>query len=167
MSPKVVLIGPPGAGKTTVGAVLAQRLGITVRDTDEDVEERAGKSVAEIFVDDGEERFRELEREAVVAGLASHPGVLALGGGAVMDPRTEDDLRSHPVVFLDVELPAASKRIGFNASRPLLIGNPRAQWKRLMDARRPVYEGLAKITVQTDDKTPEQIADEILAQLRP
>ncbi len=165
MSPRVVLIGPPGAGKTTVGAVLAQQLGVAVRDTDEDVEARAGKSVAEIFVDDGEARFRELEREAVVAGLASHDGVLALGGGAAMDPRTEDDLRSHPVVFLDVELPAASKRIGFNVSRPLLIGNPRAQWKRLMDARRPVYQGLAKITVQTDDKTPEQIAEEILAQL--
>jgi shikimate kinase len=82
-----------------------------------------------------------------------------------MDPRTEDDLRSHTVVFQDVELTAASKRNGFNVSRPLLIGNPRAQWKRLMDARRPVYEGLAKITVHTDDKTPEQIAEEILTQL--
>jgi shikimate kinase len=161
----VVLIGPPGAGKSTVAAILAARLGTSVRDTDSDVEAIAGTTISDIFVEQGEPRFRQLEREAVVRALREHDGVLALGGGAVMDPLTENDLRSYPVVFLDVGLTDASQRIGFNVSRPLLIGNPRAQWKRLMDARRPVYEGLATSTVLTDGKSVEQVADEVLAQL--
>lgn len=160
-----MLVGPPGAGKSTVAALLAQRLGVAVRDTDSDVELVAGTSISDLFVDHGEVHFRVLERQAVVRALAEHDGVLALGGGSVMDPQTEADLGGHTVVFLDVGLPDASRRIGFNASRPLLIGNPRAQWVKLMDARRPVYERVSTAVVPTDGRTPDEVADAVLAQV--
>jgi shikimate kinase len=165
MSPRVVLIGPPGAGKTSTAEALGRLLHLPVRDTDRDVELRAGATVSEIFVDHGETRFRELEREAVVDALAEHDGVLALGGGAVLDPRTEADLDGHPVVFLDVSITHAARRIGLNRDRPLLIGNPRAQWLRLMQARRPLYERLATVTVSTDDRTPGEVAERISSAL--
>jgi shikimate kinase len=161
MSPRIGLIGPPGAGKSTVAAELGRLLDLPVRDTDTDVERAAGMPVAEIFVEHGENHFRELERQAVVTALAEHDGVLALGGGAVLDPRTEADLSGHPVVFLDVSVTHAARRIGLNRDRPLLIGNPRAQWLRLMEARRPVYERVSTIRVSTDDRSPAQIAEEV------
>lgn len=132
-------------------------------DTDDLIVEVAGKSVAEIFVDDGEDHFRALEVAAVERALLSESGVISLGGGAVMNNSTAARLRSQdvPVVFLDVSISAAAPRIGFNRDRPLLIGNPRASWIALMDKRRPVYEQLATYTVVTDDRTPEQVAAEI------
>jgi shikimate kinase len=165
-APAAVLVGPPGSGKTTVGMLLAQRLGVTFRDTDADVEHVAGKAVADIFVEDGEPRFRELEREAVTTALAEHDGVLALGGGAVMDPLTQGALEGYAaaggvVVFLDVSLAHAAPRVGFNRSRPLLLGNPRARWAALMEQRRPVYESLATLRVLSDGRTAEDVADEI------
>ena len=160
--PVVVLVGPMGSGKTTVGRALAARLGAALRDTDADVEARAGKPVSDIFVDDGEPVFRELEREAVAAALREHDGVLALGGGAVMDPLTEEALRGHTVVFLDVQVTDAARRIGLNRDRPLLLGNPRAQWLRIMERRRPVYERVATAVVATDGRTPEEVADAVL-----
>jgi shikimate kinase len=160
-APRVVLIGPPGSGKSTVAGVLARRLGVAPRDTDTDVESVAGKSVAEIFVDDGEPRFRELERAAVAEALGSHPGVLALGGGSVLDAATEADLAGHRVVFLDVGIADAAGRIGFTKDRPLLMVNPRQQWAALMEARRPTYERVATVRVDTAGKTPEQVAEEI------
>lgn len=163
--PVVVLVGPMGSGKTTVGQLLAQRLAVPLRDTDADVEVRAGKSVSDVFVDDGEAAFRALEREAVAAALAEHPGVLALGGGAVMDPLTEDALRGHTVVFLDVQVTDAARRIGLNRDRPLLLGNPRAQWLRIMERRRPVYERVATAVVPTDGRVPEEVAAAVLAAL--
>ena len=159
--PLLVLVGPPGAGKTTVGRLIAGRLGVSFRDTDEDIEAAAGKPVADIFVDDGEATFRELERAAVAEALASAAGVVSLGGGAVLDPSTREKLRGHPVVFLDVGLSAAAGRVGLAASRPLLLGNVRGQLKALLDARRPLYLEVATVRVATDDLAVEAVADEI------
>jgi shikimate kinase len=168
--PRVVLVGPPGAGKTSVGRELGRLLGLAVRDTDADVEARAGKSIGDVFVEDGEPAFRAMEREAVAAALAEHDGVLALGGGAVLDAATQDALAAYrasggTVVFLDVSLAAAAPRVGLNRSRPLLLGNPRAQWKALMEARRPVYEAVATLRVDTDELTPAQVAERVAAAL--
>jgi shikimate kinase len=172
VGPRVVLVGPPGAGKSTVGRSLAARLGVHLRDTDADVEQTAGKPIREIFVDDGEPHFRTLERAAVARALAEHDGVLALGGGAVMDPLTEADLveyaaRGGVVVFLDVSLAHASPRVGFNQARPLLVGNPRAQWQALMERRRPVYERVSTLAVSTDGRTAAQVARTIAESLLP
>lgn len=165
MSPVAVVVGPPGAGKSTVGARLAELLGVPLRDTDADVERTTGLSVADIFVERGEPAFRELEREAVERALGEHDGVLALGGGAVMDPRVERSLAGHTVVFLDVGVADAARRIGLNRDRPLLLGNPRAQWLRLMEDRRPVYERVATVTVPTDGLTPDEVAARAAAAL--
>lgn len=160
-APLVVLVGPPGAGKSCVGELLADRLGVTFRDTDTDVEERAGTTVSEIFVSAGEEAFRELEREAVALALATHDGVLALGGGAVLDDGTRALLRERTVVFLDVTLAAAASRVGLNAPRPLLVVNPRTALRQLMAERRPLYEEVATATVATADSTPDDVAAEV------
>lgn len=166
MSPVVVIVGPPGAGVSTVAALLAARLGLAVRDTDADIADTAGRSVAEIFVDDGEAAFRDLERAAVAAALAEHGGVLALGGGAVMDPLTEAALAGHPVVFLDVQITDAARRIGFNRDRGVSLGSPRSQWIKLMEARRPVYVRVSQAVVGTDGRTPDEVAAEVAEALR-
>ena len=165
-SPIAVLVGPPGSGKTTVARSLAHRLGVTARDTDADVEQVAGKPISEIFFDDGEPAFRALERAAVAAALTEHDGIVALGGGAVLDPETERALARYAagggtVVFLDVALAQAAPRVGFNTARPLLLGNPRAQWQALMEARRPVYGRVATLRVETGDLRPRQVAAKI------
>jgi shikimate kinase len=161
MAPRVVLVGPMGAGKTTVAGLLAERWGTTVRDTDRDVETTAGKEISEIFVDDGEERFRVLERAAVLEALEDHDGVLALGGGAVLDEQTRSALADHTVVFLSVGLADAVKRVGLGVGRPLLLGNVRSRIKALLDERLPVYRGVATHTVDTDGRTPDEVADEV------
>lgn len=165
MSPRVVLVGTMGAGKTTVGRLLAERWGVTFRDTDHDVEERAGTTVSEIFVDRGEAAFREMEREAVATALAEHDGVLALGGGAVLDPATRDALAGHPVVFLRVGLSDAAQRVGLGVSRPLLLGNVRGRIKQLIDERTPVYTAVAAHTVETDGRSAEEVATAVAAAL--
>lgn len=168
MSPAVVLIGPPGSGKTTVGGVLAQRLGVALHDTDAAIEAAQGRAISDIFVQDGEAAFRALERAEVVRALTEEDGVLALGGGAVMQEPVADALREggHRVVFLDVGIADASTRVGFDSSRPLLLVNPRASWTRLMNARRPTYESLAGLRADTAGRTPEQVAAEVQEWLR-
>ena len=160
--PRAVLIGPPGSGKTTVGRVLATLLGVELHDTDHAIEVQQGQSISDIFMDAGETRFRELERAEVASSLALHTGVLALGGGAVMDPVTSSALSGQTVVFLEVGIADAAKRVGFDRSRPLLALNPRAQWTRMMDARRPTYERLASFIVQTAGRAPQDVAAEIV-----
>ncbi|GAA1759345.1 shikimate kinase [Nostocoides vanveenii] len=164
--PVAVLIGPPGSGKTTVGRTLAARLNVALHDTDAAVEVVAGKTIADVFIDDGEPAFRALERAEVARALAQESGVLALGGGAPMDPATADALAGHRVVMLDVGIADAAKRVGFDQSRPLLAVNPRASWVALMKERRPTYERLARHRVDTAGRTPEEIAAEIVALLR-
>lgn len=159
---KAVLIGPPGSGKTTLGRLLAERLGVAFRDTDADVEAVAGKPVSDVFVEDGEDRFRELELRAVRAALAEHDGVLSLGGGAVLKEETQALLAGHTVVYLHVGLSDAVQRVGLASARPLLVLNPRSQLKKLMEQRRPIYERLADITVVTDGREPGELADEII-----
>ena len=161
--PVAILIGPPGAGKTTVGRLLAGLLEAEFLDTDDVVEAAAGKPVSDIFISDGEAVFRGLEREAVARTVASHRGILALGGGAVMDPGARQLLAGQRVVYLETGFAAAAHRTGLDAPRPLLIGNPRTRMRELLAERLPVYEGLAWVTVSTDDRAPQEIADEIAA----
>ncbi|MER7315328.1 MULTISPECIES: 3-dehydroquinate synthase [Streptomyces] len=160
--PLIVLVGPMGVGKSTVGELLAERLGTTYRDTDADVVAAAGKAIAEIFFDEGEEHFRELERRAVRDAVDQHTGVLALGGGAVLDAKTRALLAGRPVAYLAMDVEEAVRRVGLNTARPLLAVNPRRQWRELMDARRHLYEEVARTTVATDERTPEEVAQAVL-----
>ncbi|WP_405596074.1 shikimate kinase [Streptomyces sp. NBC_01410] len=160
--PLIVLVGPMGSGKSTVGGLLAERLGVPYRDTDADIVAAQGREISDIFVDAGEPYFRELERQAVRAALAEHPGVLALGGGAILDDSTRELLAGLPVVYLSLDVEEAVRRVGLNQARPLLAVNPRRQWRELMDARRHLYTEVARVVVATDDRTPEEVAQAVL-----
>ncbi|MCY0938065.1 shikimate kinase [Streptomyces sp. H34-S4] len=151
-----------GSGKSTVGELIAQRLGVSYRDTDADIVAAQGRQISDIFVDEGEPYFRELERQAVTAAVAGHEGVLALGGGAVLDEATRELLTGLPVAYLSMDVEEAVKRVGLGAARPLLAINPRRQWRELMEARRPLYTEVARVVVTTDDRTPEEVAQAVL-----
>lgn len=156
--PRVVLVGPMGAGKSTVGRILAERWGVGFRDTDDDVESVEGRTISDIFVDSGEEHFRALERTAVTRALAEHEGVLAVGGGAVTADGTRTAMAGHRVVYLRVGLADAAARVGLGTSRPLLLGNVRGTMKALLEERGPVYEAVSVAVVDTDGRTPDEVA---------
>jgi shikimate kinase len=153
----IVLVGPMGVGKSTVGRLLAERLGAGYRDTDDDIVAEQGRTIAEIFVDEGESAFRAMEKAAVRKALAEHDGILALGGGAILDPDTRALLAGARVVYLSMDVEEAVKRTGLNTARPLLAVNPRKQWRELMEARRALYEEVATAVVATDGRTPEEV----------
>ena len=164
--PPIILIGPPGAGKSSVGKALAKKLSLNFLDSDKVVEEKSGKSIPEIFITDGEPAFREMERAAVIDLIENQDGVIALGGGSVMDIEVSKRLLPMAnVVFLDVSISNAAPRVGFNRDRPLLLGNPRQQWIALMEKRRSTYEALAKARVSTDNKKPVEVVEEIVKEL--
>jgi shikimate kinase len=158
----IVLVGAPGSGKSTVGALVAERLGVAFTDVDAVIVDRVGKPVVEIFADDGEAVFRALE-EQLTAELLGRPGVLALGGGAVLSPRTRAALRGRRVVWLRVGLPAAVKRVGLDTARPLLLGNVRGRLLRLLNERTPLYAEVASEVVDTDERSPAEVVEQIVA----
>ncbi len=161
--PRAVLIGPPGAGKSSVARQLGRMLDCPVVDTDSVIEKKSGKTISEIFVEDGEAKFREIEREVVLDEIKNNESVLALGGGSVLNAEVAQSLRDNsvPVIYLEVSISQAAPRVGFNKDRPLLTMNPRQQWLALMEVRRPIYEGLASFKVNTDNRKPAEVAAEI------
>jgi shikimate kinase len=164
MAPRVILIGPMGSGKTTIGQLVANNLGIAFRDTDHVIEEKSGKSVSDIFLEEGEDEFRILEKKVLREELLSDDTVLALGGGAPISVDAQSALRAiaSPVIYLDISLATVAPRIGFNRDRPLLLNNPRGQWQTLMEARRPIYESIADTVIDVNDKSESEIAALIL-----
>jgi shikimate kinase len=160
-----IIIGPPGAGKSTVGALLAARLGVPFTDADSVIEQTAGKPVSDIFVQDGEAVFRDLERAAAARLIGDDPGVLALGGGAVLDPATQQLLGGQRVIYLETGFRSVVHRSGMDGPHPPIPGNPRGRLKQMLDERHPVYAGLAWRTVATDDRDPEDLAGFLAAEL--
>lgn len=161
--PDFILIGPPGAGKSTVGKALSKLLKVKHSDTDSLIEKVSGKKISEIFVEDGESEFRRIEADILAQSLEEKAGVLSLGGGAVLDLHNQELIKSagSTVVFLDVSISQAAPRVGFNKDRPLLLINPRQQWLALMEKRRPIYEALATFRISTDNKKASEVALEI------
>jgi shikimate kinase len=151
-----------GVGKSTVGALVAERLGCGYRDTDDDIVAAEGRTIADIFLDDGEAAFRAIEKRAVREALAEHDGVLALGGGSILDADTRALLAGHQVVYLSMDVEEAVQRTGLNAARPLLAVNPRRQWRELMEARRHLYTEVARAVVATDGRTPDEVTQGVL-----
>ena len=164
MAKSIILIGPPGSGKSTIGRALSRKLNISFTDTDDLIEVRAGSSISQIFIDRGEPWFRELEEAVLKEELARLDGVLSLGGGAPLSETAQELLRriDDAVVYLDVSLATAAPRVGFNRDRPLLLNNPRGAWQELMDKRRPIYEALATYVVKVDERAPKEIVAEIV-----
>ncbi len=166
--PLVVLIGPPGAGKSAVGPLLADRLGVEFRDTDAEVGAAAGKPVSDIFIENGEQTFRELERAAATDALGAlrrHGGVLALGSGAVLDAGIQHLLDGLPVVYLSAEFGTVARRIGLDRPRVVVPGNPRGRLRAMLDERDAIYQRLAAVTVPTDDLDPDELAEELAARI--
>jgi shikimate kinase len=165
--PLAVLIGSPGAGKTSVGRRVAQRLGIPFTDTDALIESEAGMAVADIFLNEGEEAFRRREAVAVAEALLSHEGILSLGGGAVLREETRERLQGHLVVWLRVSVADAASRVGLNTARPLLLGNVRGTLNTLLQERTPLYESVATDVVDTSGRPLREVVDDVAELLAP
>jgi shikimate kinase len=165
---RIILIGPPGSGKSTVGRALAARLIWPFFDTDSLIEQNSSKKITDIFVEEGEDVFREIEFTILQQVLEEEVGVISLGGGAPISNRAQEAVIASKsvVVFLDVSLATAAPRVGFNRDRPLLLGNPRAQWQSLSEKRRPIYEKLASESIKVDDMSVEEIVDAIELRLK-
>jgi len=168
MPPLVVLIGAPGSGKSSVGRQLAKLTNSEFVDTDALIEASEGKKISDIFVENGEPYFREVEKKVVLDTLNSDDAVVSLGGGSILNQQVQEKLvpMKNKVIFLEVSISNAAPRVGFNKERPLLVGNPRAKWQNLMEQRRPIYERLATTKISTDNKKPLQVAQEIAQALK-
>lgn len=165
-SPRVVLIGPPGAGKTTIGRKLARELGVELYDTDAGIEEAAGRSIPEIFGTDGEPEFRRLEEEVVGRALRTQRGVVSLGGGAILSAKTRALLRDRTVVYLEISIAEGLRRTGATNNRPLLGGaDPGTKYRELMRIRRPLYREVASVRVRTDGRSPGRVVRAIMGKL--
>jgi len=162
----IVLVGVPGAGKTTVGRLLAKELGLEFFDSDQVIEARAGKSVADIFTQDGEPAFRQIEHDVVIELLDSPNAVVALGGGSLGNDETRAKVKSSNAVWLIAGLAQAVDRVGMNRNRPLLLGNVRGQLADLMAAREPLYKEVAAIGVDTSKLIPNEVVSEIVSELK-
>ena len=166
MAPRAIIIGAPGAGKTSVGRRVAERLGVEFRDSDAAIEKRAGKPVSDIFLSDGETEFRRLEREVIAESLEEVDGVLSVGGGAVLDPDTREAFSHHTVVWLEVDLGNATKRVGMNSARPLLMGNVRGTMTTMLNERTPLYQEVATVTVDTSGRPLKDVVSDVVAELK-
>lgn len=158
----IVLVGVPGAGKSTVGHLLAEKLNLNFVDTDLVIEQQAGKSISDIFVQDGESVFRELEKQVVADAISNDDCVVSVGGGALMDAGTRELVKKQECVWLQAGLSQAVDRVGMNKNRPLLLGNVRGQLADLMAAREPLYIECAKHVVDTNNMTPVQVVEQII-----
>ena len=164
---KIIFIGPPGSGKSSIGRELASLMQLKHIDTDSLIELKSGKRITDIFIEDGEGVFREIEREIVLQALDEDNSVISLGGGSILDSDVASKLRNEPnVIYLEVSISNAAPRVGFNTDRPLLIANPRQQWLKLMESRKAIYEELGKKQISTDNRKPKEIAREILESIR-
>ena len=168
MAPRIILIGPMGSGKTTIGQLIAAQLQIPFRDTDHVIEEVSGRSVSDIFLEDGADAFRAIEKRILREELLTDNTVLALGGGAPISVDAQSALRAiaSPVIYLDISLAAVAPRIGFNRDRPLLLHNPRGQWQTLMEARRPIYESIADVVIDVNEKSESEIVSQIIEAIK-
>ena len=170
MAPKAVLVGLPGSGKTTIGRRLAKALGVGLLDTDAAIEQRTGRSIADIFATDGEREFRRIEEEVVRAALAEHDGVVSLGGGAVTSPGVREALGGHTVIYLEIGAREGVRRTGGNSVRPLLAGGDEAEkysrFKALMTNRIPLYRRVATMRVDTNRRNPGAVVREVLSRLQ-
>nr|WP_296766971.1 shikimate kinase [Rhodococcus sp. (in: high G+C Gram-positive bacteria)] len=167
MTPYAVLIGPPGAGKSTIGRRVAAALELDLMDTDVEIERSTGRTIPDIFTHDGEPAFRAIEEDVVAGALASHRGIVSLGGGSILSERTRSLLADQIVVYLEISVAEGLRRTGANSARPLLAGpDPRAKYQSLMRIRRPLYRSTATIRIRTDGRSPARVVGQVVAKLK-